>query len=291
MSYFLFTQSARLYYILEKSKYYFDDFNNVVDFGCGPGTAQKIFESIFKKDSIKQKWINIDSSKEALSIAKKWNSTTKFKTEHINSDQIPKAKTDKDLFIASYSLCELKNKKLDNLLSYQNIILLEPGQKKESNDLIELRNNLVAKHGFSVLAPCPNQKECPMTHEKKHWCHDNVEKPKFLNNFDLPFSRDNLNLSYLILSKEVLKKCKNYGRVVGDLRIEKGKTKVAVCHEGELKYLSWLKKTKLNIQINRGELIKWVDDFDRKGQEYRTSKPLQKVFESHFKSDSDTPIF
>ena len=195
-------------------------------------------------------------------------------------------------------MCELQETSplnFNRLLDYETLIILEPGQKKESKKLIELRNKLILEEGYYAYAPCPHQSLCPMTHEKKHWCHDHIEKPSFLNRFKLPFSQNKLNLSYLLLSKKgpeqkTLKQRRNYGRIVGDQRLEKGKTRLSVCFNGELSSLSWLKKTKLSIDINRGDLIRWMDDFEKKGQEIRIFAPLQKVDEEHLNDDSGSTV-
>lgn len=294
LTYFLFTQSTRLYYVFNKVKFYLNQApSNIVDFGCGPGTAQKVFEGVLEHKAPTNHWINVDKFSEALDLAKKWNRETGFKTKFLQSDVIPRAQTDNDLLIAAYSLCELysqNQKQIDALKDYKTLIILEPGQKGESKKLIELRNELISEHGFYAYAPCPHQKTCPMTDEKKHWCHDHIEKPDCLNAYKLPFSQNKLNLSYMLLSKKHLKKRQNYGRIVGDLRPEKGKTKIATCFDGRLSYISWLKKTKLSIDINRGDLIRWMDDFEKKGHEIRISTPLQRVYEEHFADDSGPAI-
>ena len=127
-----------------------------------------------------------------------------------------------------------------------------------------------------------------MTFDKSYWCHDSVSKPEFLNSLELPFSKSKLNVSYLILSKESSKKCRTFGRVVGDQRIEKGKTRLSVCFAEGLAQVSSLKKTKLSIKINRGELIKGIKNFDKKGHEIRISEPLQKICEESLSTDNDS---
>ena len=266
---------------------------NIVDFGCGPGTVQKVFEHVMTENLFPNTWTNVDISKKALDYCKTWNKETKIKTDFVLSNKIPKPQSENDLLIATYSLCELyeKDKSLTEILKlYKKILILEPGQKEESKKLIHLRNDLIQNHSFFAHSPCTHQELCPMTNEKKYWCHDHVEKPEFLNSLDLPFSQDKLNFSYLYISKEPKKNCKTFGRVVGDLRLEKGKTKVATCFDGTITYLSWLKKTKLSIQINRGDLIRWVDEFKRKGHEIRIFKPLQKVGEEFLNDSSGGPV-
>ena len=283
LSYFIFTQSARISYVLDKVSLYLAEqkFNTIFDFGCGPGTVQKIYESKNFISPPKDSWVNIDSSQKALENCKKWNKKTKFKTVHTLSKTLPEPKTANDLFIGSYVLCEGVNKEALN--KFNTLLILEPGQKAESKNLIEFRNQAVEKEGFTVLSPCTHQMACPLTFEKKHWCHDTVTKPSFLNSYNLPFSDTKLNFSYVFMTRDqgLASRLKsNTARVIGDLRKEKGKTKVAVCKSDQLNYLSWLKKTKLKVDLNRGDLIRWDNKLEeKKGNEFRISQSPFKMDE------------
>lgn len=293
LSYFIFTQSARISYVLDKVSEFLagKEFNTIFDFGCGPGTVQKIYESKNNFLPPKDQWVNIDSSQKALQNCKKWNQTTKFKTEYSLSKTLPEPNTANDLFVGSYVLCEGVSK--EALYKFNTLLILEPGQKMESKNLIDFRNQALNQEGFSVLSPCTHQKTCPLTFEKKHWCHDTVQKPTFLNSYHLPFSDSKLNLSYLFISKDqrlVSQLKSNTARIIGDLRKEKGKTKVALCESDHLNYLSWLKKTKLKIDLNRGDLIKWDKEFkERKGNEFRISEHPVKIDEIFKNVSGDIP--
>lgn len=269
LSYFIYTQAERLNSVLQKAyqKLPPHSISEIVDFGCGPGTAQLVSE--LKGYFPTAKWLNLDHEEPALKIAKKLlPSTAQFK----NLNQIPKAKNKSSMLILSYSLCEGLN--VDKIWSYDHIVILEPGQIENSKKLIELRQLAIEKD-FFIAAPCCHLKSCPLSKEPKHWCHDTVKKPKLEISAHLPFSENKLNFSYLILSKtkpmasEVV-----LNRVIGDLRIEKGKSKIAVCRPESMKYLSWLKKSKLKLQIHRGDLIEEPQDYEEKSNEIRIKKNI-----------------
>lgn len=276
LAYFLFTQSARLYYTFWRTRevFNFEQIAKVVDCGSGPSTAKLAFHGFWGKEH-RLDWINIDSSKAALKYGKRLEEEWGLKSDFLCSDQIPDPKSDKELLLLSFSNCEGLN--FENVLNYHNILILEPGQQSFSRKLIEFRSKALTQ-GFSVLAPCSHQEGCPMQEGKKNWCHDTAPKPSLLNSFDLPFSKNRLNFSYLFLSKNIQSEHNGLTRVVGDMRFEKGKTKVAVCRGKSAEFLSWLKKSKLELQLNRGDLIALPSKLTTKGQEVRIEEPLKPLF-------------
>lgn len=268
LAYFLFTQASRLFYTFHRIKpsLDLDQKFSFVDFGSGPSTARLAAHAVFK-NKITGDWLNIDSSHQALAYGKKLEQSFGLNSLFQETDVIPLPKSSKDFLILSFSNCEGLN--LENALKYSSILILEPGQQSFSKKLIGFRK-LALKNNFKALAPCPHQNKCPMTEGKKSWCHDTAPKPKFLSKYDLPFSTNRLNFSYLFLQKDELAQTKDgLTRVIGDVRPEKGKTKVSICRGDQPEFLSWLKKSKLDFQLNRGDLIELPTAVLNKGQEVR----------------------
>lgn len=269
LAYFILTQSSRLYYAFNRVNGLIDfaKITNIIDFGCGPASAHLAAQAVFDSQLDDCQWMNIDSSKEAIGFAKKIETQCNLSSSYSISSQIPPPKSSNDLLILSFALCEGLN--TDSLLKYKYILLLEPGQFTHSKNLIALREQALLDN-FVALAPCPHQKSCPMKEGKKNWCHDIAPKPKSLPSYSLPFSSDKLNFSYLLLKKnddDVTPK--GLSRVIGDIRPEKGKSKIAICNSETPLFLSWLKKSKLNLNLSRGDLISLPEKAHKKGQEVR----------------------
>ena len=273
LAYFLFTQSARLYYAFWRTSEAFDftKVKKIVDFGSGPSTARLAFHA-FWGNAHKLEWLNLDSSKIALNYGKGLEKKWDLKSEFECTNKIPKPKSDDELLLLSFSNCEGLN--LEKALEYKNILILEPGQQSFSKKLIDFRSKALSSK-FNVLAPCTHQDQCPMGEGRKKWCHDTAPKPSGINKFDLPFSKNRLNFSYLFLSQNAENQNSGATRIVGDMRSEKGKTKVAVCRNSTPEFLSWLKKSKLELQLNRGDLIELPTKLTTKGQEVRIEEPTK----------------
>lgn len=273
LSYFIHTQTSRLFYAFTRTKDLIDfsKISKIVDFGAGPSSAHLAASKVFNKSINDIEWVNIDSAKEALEIGQKIEKHRSLKSTFKISAKIPEPQTDDEMIILSFAICEGLD--TETLLKYKYIFILEPGQFEESKNLISFRESAL-KSSFEALAPCVHQKACPMREGRKNWCHDSAPKPSSLPNYDLPFSKKRLNFSYLLLKRSCekdLQKTENLSqaRVIGDLRLEKGKSKVAICSNESPSFLSWLKKSKLDMDLRRGDLIELPPEADHKGQEVR----------------------
>ncbi len=123
------------------------------------------------------------------------------------------------------------------------IVILEPGARRESRDLIALRNYAVEKVGLHVYAPCMGDEICPLTGKPEEWCHVSREwdPPELTRDLGNMLKRDfkRVKFSYLVLMKRDL----NYSRYIlkqkpeggevwhafTELRKEKGKIKFRAC--------------------------------------------------------------
>lgn len=273
ITYFLHNQASRLFRVLSQNQNFLRKIESVVDFGCGPGTAHMVFSSLISKNT---KWKNIDSSSRALEAAKKLSSHYELKSQFQVGNKIPQPSQRGELLLLSFSLCEGIEEQ--NIFNFDNVIILEPGQKQPSKNLITLRKKFI-EEGFTILAPCVHQDSCPMNLSKRYWCHDSALKPSFLNQYELPFSEHRLSYSYLIASRVFqTESVHNQVRVVGDQQKEKGKTKIAICRNPEAEFLTWLNKSKLCPKISRGDLVYLPQEAEKKGQEIRLDKKWESFF-------------
>jgi ribosomal protein RSM22 (predicted rRNA methylase) len=282
LSYFIFTQTARLFYCFHRTQGLFDysKVSKVVDFGCGPASAHIAAAEALKNKALSNvNWINIDQSEEALNLAKIVEKIYDLKSTFKNQITLPEAEGLGEMLILSFSLCEGFD--YENISSYDHVLILEPGQHKESKNLIQLRQKLLSQ-GFYAIAPCTHQASCPMKDGTKNWCHDTAPKPKSLKGYDLPFSKNRLNFSYLLMSKTQKPLHMDTVRVIGDLRKEKGKSKISICKSDEPTFLSWLKKSKLKVEISRGDLVRLPDHKVEKKQEVRIETQPKTI---NFKED------
>lgn len=194
-----------------ESKTNLDDIKSVLDVGSGPGTVifnllEKLVSldeiTIIEKNRLFVKHFQEISRKSPYKVLKQ----ARVKTEDItNYDfNLPKH----DLVISSYMFNELDSKSIlkvakdlwnrtDNLL-----VIVEPGSVKGFSNIRHIRNNLV-KEGAHVIAPCTNEKSCPMS--KEDWCHfyKRIERTKVQRYLkDGTESFEDEKFSYIVLSKK-----------------------------------------------------------------------------------------
>lgn len=146
-----------------------------------------------------------------------------------------------DAVVASYVLNELSPQEQTHVLTRayhateNMLILIEPGTPKGFGNLLQARNHLL-KLGAHTLAPCPHDRDCPLTasfNEGKDWCHFSARIPrgkyhKQAKDGTLPYEDE--KYAYLVasphppaLSKDRIIKApmKKSGHVILDLCTEK----------------------------------------------------------------------
>lgn len=230
---------------------FFEGLSRLVDFGCGPGTASLAALQLIPNITP----LLIELSPKALSYARAFLPNAAYDVklpEHPRAD---------DLFVASYSLTEL-DKIPSWMMNYQNLLLVEPSTQIDGRRLMEWRQNLI-EAGFHIWAPCTHQLECPLLNQSKSdWCHDRLlfktwERQKKIESY-LPFKNFSLTHSYLLASrrKPTREFSPNSARVIGDLLKEKGKNRQLICRGRDREFLTWMKKSKINQEFNRGDLLK-----------------------------------
>lgn len=229
------------------AKNFFSGLKHVVDFGAGPGTASMALEKIFSS----QDFLLVEKATSAVDLARKH-----FNTFHF-SDKVGRISSH-TLGVFSYSLNEL-----DILPEWatqcEALMLIEPSTQDDGRMLQALRKNLMAQ-GFYMWAPCTHQQDCPLLiHSKKDWCHDRIffEAPDWFLKIEdhLPIKNRTLTFSYLLARKTDPAHSPEIGRLVGDQKEEKGKTRQMFCRSDKREFLAWLHRNGPVPEYFRGELF------------------------------------
>lgn len=61
---------------------------------------------------------------------------------------------------------------LHPLLASTTTVIIEPALRITTRPLHQLRDELLARGGVQVVAPCPHQRVCPMLANERDWCHE-----------------------------------------------------------------------------------------------------------------------
>ncbi len=85
------------------------------------------------------------------------------------------------------------------------LIIVEPALRRQTRELMELRDMIADREIAFIDAPCLHQEACPMfAHNTRDWCHMywEWERPEFIEHLDdlVGIHKDYLKASYLILS-------------------------------------------------------------------------------------------
>lgn len=200
---------------------------SVIDIGSGPGTALLAagthFPEIKKAIAIERDQFFISFAKQVISYAVEW----------CLADIASYSPTDEvaDLAIMSYSLGELTDTSFEKTLSILNrcryIVIVEPGTKEGYKKILSARSSLIEK-GFSVLAPCPHSKTCPLIADD--WCHFSVRLPrtalhKKVKSGDLGYEDE--KYSYVVLSKESMGA--KVSRIIREPKLRSGHGHFVLC--------------------------------------------------------------
>lgn len=272
---------------------YFKDLSSVVDDGAGMGSAtHALNDYLVEQDSLvggasvnALSWLARDVSHEALSMLNELNLTsTSIKTEIVGGISRDRGRDKQNsLLIASYVFTELKDIPKE-WLDYDALIIIEPSTRDDARRLQGERKTLLAA-GFHLWAPCTHADDCPLLVSKGDWCHDRVHfiAPAWYSAIEktLPMKNRTLTFSYLVARKSpspLALKFPSAGRLVGDTLDEKGKSRQALCRSSEKEFLAWFPqrfKTKTEIEMSRGSLVRLSDDLEKKSQELRFKDPSE----------------
>lgn len=255
---------------------FFEGLSTAVDDGAGMGSAVHAFS-----DGVPDlQWVARDISHEALTLLNELTSNP-IKTEHVTG--ITRTKSGRQLLVASYVFTELKDIPRE-WLDYEALIIIEPSTREDARRLQAERPKL-REAGFTLWAPCPHQDDCPLLVSERDWCHDRVHfaAPAWFTAIEkrLPIKNRTLSFSYLAARKKPSPlETRSLARLVGDTLDEKGKSRQALCRSSEREFLAWFPqrfKTKTDLEMSRGSLVRLSPDLEKKQQEVRLREPEQVV--------------
>lgn len=226
----------------------------LLDVGCGSAVALLTFAEKFKSQFHFGAW---DLRSEALEEAEFWGrgySTPVMVFEFVNQQDLTRF----DTFLFSYSLNEIGSLP-PAAKQASKLIFIEPSTQLASRNLMSLRNDLISQ-GWSIKAPCTHQKPCPLlTHSVKDWCHHRIDfdQPSWFERLEenLPIKNKNLTLSYLLADRFPEIQKSEMVRVIGDLMVEKGKSKILVCRGENREFLSAQTKDISELSVSRGSVV------------------------------------
>ncbi len=274
--YFLPLNHARAQAVIHEATHqgFFSGLDQVIDFGCGYGTASLALVNHFKQFTLIER---------AKDICSRYNFMNPDRIQWL--DKVERlAEPEKTLTVFSYSLTELSELPTWTKKS-EALMILEPSTQADGRKLMTLRQKLI-NEGFSIWAPCTHQGKCPLlTQSKTDWCHDRIHfaMPPWFAAIEhhLPMKNQTLTMSYLLARRSLAPKPSPHAaRTVGDLLKEKGKDRQMVCRSEEREFLAWLHKSGVDQEIPRGVLIDIPEDAPKISNEIR----LQRTH-GHFNSN------
>lgn len=217
---------------------FFSGIKNFFELGSGPGTVSHLLSPMIAEGYC------VETSLEAIQLHR---GLEKFLNEAPPADLSSKmgSRRDFDLGVFSYVLNET-GFDIINSFKFQSLLIIEPSTQALARGLMDVRKRLLEK-GFYLVAPCTHQGACPLLEKSgKDWCHHriSVEMPGWFIEIEkfLPMKNETVTFSYLLASRNEPIRNETEVRVIGDVLVEKGKTRQAVCFDGDRRFLSWLHK-------------------------------------------------
>lgn len=249
--------------VLEKLTQTDLSFETSLDLGAGPGTATICAAHLFPE---MQTRTLIDQDKEfrafALSFLPSGQNEYLLKNLATETNSaLPK----RDLTLISYALNELEIDHASQLVhqawlaTKKALVIIEPGTPECFVRLKRLRIELI-NYGAYLLAPCPHEKDCPLTGED--WCHfskrlERTPLHKFIKNASLGYEDE--KYSYLIALKTHVEERPSC-RVIKRPLKRSGHVTFDLCTENGLERLTLSKKNK---DLYKASLkYNWGDGFD-----------------------------
>lgn len=215
----------------------------VLDWGCGSGIAIETLLSRFSPKLFSKLFV-FDRSQAALNYA----------IQKLKSDAAPIETWNGEpynLLLLSHVLNEASDLEsiADLIRSADHVIWLEPGTPFSSEKLIQIRETF--RDQFQVLAPCPHQNSCGLTHRpSRHWCHfylppsAEVFHSSFWKTWSEKMQIDlrSLTVSYLVLSKSGPNPI-SQSRILGRPKLQTRSIQLTLCEPETIRELSLPKKT------------------------------------------------
>lgn len=281
LAYYLPLNAARLLQVsAEADKLgFFEGLVTAIDFGAGLGAsaaalATRSSNEEAHRESKKIRLAELEIHPAARKLRQRLQSELDPSIEQ--TTVLPKAAS--ELLVCSYSLTELQtHSSPDFLRRFDSLMIVEPSTRDDSRRLLRFRQELI-DGGYHIWAPCTHQGDCPLlTKSLTDWCHDRVhfDMPEWMLKIEqqLPMKNRTLTYSYLLASRRVGPDLKNFARLTGDARGEKGKTRQMFCRGPEREFLAWLSRHGEAPKHPRGELAA-IPEGEMKAHELRVQGPL-----------------
>lgn len=254
---------------------FFEGLSEIEDIGCGMGSGLLAFYDTHPF----QKARGSDLSDKALELCQALHHDRTRLDLRIQNTEMA-SRESQGLLLASFVLTELPEIP-KHWYSAEALAIIEPSTQTDARRLQAYRKDLLS-HGFEIWAPCTHQDDCPLLiHSEKDWCHDRIhwQAPDWFLEIEkrLPMKNRTLTFSYLLARKKRRPEdLSSYARLVGDMLIEKGKTRQALCRSEEREFLSWFPqrlKGQDTIDLDRGLLVHLDTDVPKKANELRLASP------------------
>lgn len=208
-----------------------DDQAVVLDFGCGSGIAARRYAERFGAREL----LLHDRSEQAMRFAAKALS---------GGRATPRAVADvgdctPDVLLVSHVLAELDATGLVALRTVlrraRRVVLVEPGNKRASRLLGELRAELLPS--FAMIAPCPHAQSCPALARRDDWCHFFAPPPPevfttgewAITARELGIDLRALPYAFLAMERDAAATAPPANRLLGRPRLGKHETHVQLC--------------------------------------------------------------
>ncbi len=268
---------------------FLEGLENVLDFGSGTASALFAFADRLARENQDLKALRffaLDVSSEAMTLGQNLRlPQSPLKYEKLESNraagrplELPKQRefTSKLLITSSYALTELAAWP-EWFFEAEALAIVEPSTQEDGRKLMAAREDLMSK-GYRLWAPCTHEGACPLlVGSAKDWCHDRIHwaAPQWFLEMEkhLPMKNRTLTFSYLLARRApppaVLRE---HGRLVGDMLIEKGKTRQAYCRSSEREFLAWFPqrfKKGEELTLERGNLLREMKELEKRATEVR----------------------
>jgi ribosomal protein RSM22 (predicted rRNA methylase) len=133
---------------------------------------------------------------------------------------------------------DLISELLSLLAPHGTVMIVEPALRDTSRALHQVRDRLLQEKCCTIYSPCLHENSCPALVHPGDWCHEERvwEPPVSIQEIDeaVGYIKDALKFSYLLLRKDgrtITEHRPDVYRVVSELRVFKGESRVWVCNE------------------------------------------------------------
>jgi len=212
------------------TKFGLDEIEDMTDVGCGTLAGSLAFDEVFNLPKI----VGLEKNKYMLNFSQKMATNCSLSNYELKEcDMTKDSIVSSDLVLASFSLNELKDDRLFNVLekmissTKKYLVIVEAGTPKRF-EFMKLIKEYVLSKGLSLLAPCGSSKKCQIVGDD--WCHfycrlNRTKEQRFFK--DATLSYEDEKFTYLIFSKQ--KVSVNYSRVIARPQVRKGVISLKIC--------------------------------------------------------------